>query len=334
MLLKKIVKRSDLDNFFVFKAFVFILVFATILCSCTKEIEIDIPPSKPKLVVYSTFVPFTPPQPKNFEIKVFATAHIFDTAKYPITDAIVRLYKNGQFYDTLHYYPASDCYTMPGMFFTDVGDEYSLIVERDGFETVTASTYIPSKVEIEDVTITPIAYIDEFGGAVSEVEISFIDRADEVNYYEIAISDISFDYEDYRDFYPISTSDNLITSQSYYPDLIRFDVPFPRSLLFSDSGINGEKHTLKVYYVAGQKILQFRWIIQHYISVHFRTVTKEYYDFKTSSIQQDYAKREDILYGMGEPVNVISNIENGFGIFSGFNNDFKSFRIDSTAIIF
>jgi hypothetical protein len=332
VVLKKFIKTPYFDIFDSFKAFAFILAFATMQISCTKEIEINIPPSKPKLVVYCTFVPFTPPQPKNFEIKIYATAHIFDTIKYPITDAIVRLYKNGQFHDTLLYYPASDCYTMPGMFFTDVGDEYSLIVERDGFETVTANTYIPSKVEIQDVTITPIAYIDEFGGAISEVEFSFVDPADEVNYYEIAISDLAFDYEENSDFYELSTSDNLITSQSYYPDLIRFDVPFPRSLLFSDSGINGQKHTLKVYYFPGRYICEISWIPQHYIAVHFRNVTKEYYDFKTTSIQQDYAKREDILYGMGEPVNVISNIENGFGIFSGFNNDFESFRIDSTVI--
>ncbi|MDD3741657.1 MAG: DUF4249 domain-containing protein [Bacteroidales bacterium] len=318
----------------VLKLLLYISVFSTIHSSCTKEIEIDIPPSKPKLVVYSTFVPFTPPQPKNFEVKVYATAHIFDTVKYPIRDAIVQLYKNNEFYDTINFYPECDCYTIPEMFFAEIGDEYSLIVERDGFETVTASSYIPSKVEIQDTIVTPIAYIDEFGSAFSEVEFSFVDPADEVNYYEIAISDISFDYEENSDFYEISTSDNLITSQSYYPDLIRFDVPFPRSLLFSDSGINGQKHTLKVYYYPGRYICEISWIPQHYITVHFRNVTKEYYDFKTTSIQQSYAKREDILYGMGEPVNVISNIENGYGIFSGFNNDFESFRIDSTVITY
>jgi hypothetical protein len=61
-----------------YRILLFISLLTTIL-SCTKEIEVVIPPAKPKLVVYSTFVPFTPPQPKNFELKVYATANIFDT---------------------------------------------------------------------------------------------------------------------------------------------------------------------------------------------------------------------------------------------------------------
>lgn len=308
----------------------FILLF-TIL-SCTKEIEVDIPPAKPKLVVYCTFVPFTPPQPKNFEVKVFATAHIFDTVKYPVTDAIVQIYKNGHLLDTLDFYPDGDCYAVRGMFFSNVGDKYSLVVEKEGFETVTANSYIPSKINIRDTAVVPIAFIDEFGSATSEVEFSFTDPIDEINYYEVAISDISFIYDDVHSYYPISTSDKIITSQNYYPDLIRFDVPYPRFLLFSDAEFSGQSHTLKIYYTPPQRFDGRRILSSHYITIHLRNVTKEYFDFKTTSIYQDYAKREDFLYGMGEPINVQSNILNGFGVFSGFNNDYVSMKIDSMVI--
>jgi len=310
-----------------------VMVIAIIsMFTCTKELEIDIPPSKPKLVVYSTFVPFTPPQPKNFIVQVYATAHIFDTVKYPVIDAIVQLYKNGELFDTIGFYSNCDCYAFPEMFFSNVGDEYSLIVEREGFETVTAISYIPSKVQIRDTVVIPIAYIDEFGSATSEVEFSFADPVDEINYYEVAISDISFIYDDYQSYYPISSNDNIITSQNYYPDLIRFDVPNPRSLLFSDAEFNGQSHAIKIYYTPPQRFDGQRILSSHYITIHLRNVPKEYFDFKTTSIQQDYAKREDFLYGMGEPVNIISNIENGFGVFAGFNNDYVSMKIDSVIV--
>ncbi|HOZ30953.1 MAG TPA: DUF4249 domain-containing protein [Bacteroidales bacterium] len=316
----------------VLKLLLYISVFSTFHSSCTKEIEIDIPPSKPKLVVYSTFVPFTIPYPKNFEVKVYATAHIFDTVKYPIRDAIVQLYKNNEFYDTINFYPECDCYTIPEMFFAEIGDEYSLIVERGGFETVTASSYIPSKVYIRDTIINPISYINEFGSAVGEIQFSFTDPVNENNYYELALSSGGINYDDYDSYFEIFTNATLITSQSYYPDLIRFDVPYPKFLLFSDDNINGQSVTLTIYYNPPQWFGEINYISTHYRTLHLRNVTKEYFDFKTTSIQQDYAKREDFLYGMGEPINVISNIENGFGVFAGFNNDYVTFKIDSVVV--
>lgn len=302
--------------------------------SCTKEIEIDIPPAKPKLIVYSTFVPFTTPYPKSFSVKVSSSAHIFDTTKYPITDAIVQLYKNNELLDTLQYFSDCDCYTVSGMFYpqAQAGDKYSLKVEREGFETVTASTSIPSKVLITDTLITPIAYINEFNCPISEVQISFTDPIDEINYYELAITEGGINYDDYENYYEISTNATIITSQSYYPDLIRFDVHYPKFLLFSDENINGQPTTLALYYDAPHIFDSIHFIPTHYITIHLRNVTKEYYDFKTSSIQQDYAKREDFLYGMGEPVNVISNIENGFGVFAGFNNDYFTYRVNSLVV--
>jgi len=77
----------------------------------------------------------------------------------------------------------------------------------------------------------------------------------------------------------------------------------------------------------GQNVLY-----DHYISIHLRNITEEYYKFKTTMIQNLYSKQEDILYGMGEPLNVKSNIKNGYGLFAGFNNDIVSFHFDEQII--
>ena len=308
------------------------LFVCSFILSCTKEVEINIPPSKPKLIVYSTFVPFTIPYPKNFEVRVYSSAHIFDTVKYPITDAIARFFKDDELYDTLKYSSDCDCYSLTGMFFPEPQEEYKIIVEKDGFESVTSNTSIPSKVFIRDTVINPVSYINEFGSAVGEIQFSFTDPINEKNYYEIALSSHSVNYDDYASYFEIFTNATLITSQSYYPDLIRFDVPYPKFLLFRDDNINGQSVTLTIYYNPPQWFGEINYISTHYRTLHLRNVTKEYFDFKTTSIQQDYAKREDFLYGMGEPINVISNIENGFGVFAGFNNDYITFKIDSVVV--
>ncbi len=298
--------------------------------SCTKEIEIFIPDQKPSLVVYSTIVPLTFPQPKYLSISLQSSTNIFDTNTNIIDDALILYYENDELKKTLQYSDRTKTYPI----LTDLsdypiaGNKYSIQILKEGYETVTASTIIPSKVRITDTVLTPIAYFDETGSVYSEISITFSDPGDEINYYEIGVSDIAFTYDDSHNFYELSTYDKLITSESYYPSLIRFDVDRPKYLLFTDKEINGMEHTLNVYYVPPQWESENRYISSHYISIHLRNVTEDYYKFKTTMIQHLYSKQQDILYGMGEPLNVISNIENGFGLFAGFNNDIVSFRID------
>ncbi|MCD6112151.1 MAG: DUF4249 family protein, partial [Bacteroidales bacterium] len=212
------------------------------------------------------------------------------------------------------------------------GKKYSIQILEDGYKTLTSNTIIPSKVNITDTVITPIAYFDETGSVFSEIAVTFTDPENEINYYELAVSDIAFSYDNADNFYELSTNDNIITSESYYPSLIRFDVDKPKYLLFTDKEINGMKHTLNVYYTPPQREDDNRYISNHYISIHLRNVTEDYYKFKTSMIQHLYSKKEDILYGMGEPLNVISNIENGYGLFAGFNNDIVSLHIKEQII--
>ncbi len=309
------------------KAIIIFLIFVSF--SCTKEVIIDIPSQNPSLVVYSTLVPFTLPNPKFLTISLQGTKHIYDSASYQVENATILFSKNNNLPDTLEYADSLGCYPLNRLF-PKAGDKYSITIQKEGFKTIYAQTTIPSKVLITDTIIKPIAYFDETGSVFSEISVTFIDPADEINYYELAVSDISFTYDNPGAFYELSTNDNIITSESYYPSLIRFYADKPKYLLFSDKQINGTKHTLIVYYSPPQLEDIIRYIAPHYISIHLRNVTEDYYKFKTTMTQHLYSKEEDILYGMGEPLNVISNIENGFGLFSGFNNDIVSFKIDST----
>ncbi len=304
-----------------------VLIFVFILLSCTKETEIEIPHTKPKLVAYSTIVPFTFPKPKPLGVTLESSSHIFDKSQNKIDDAVVMYFENDILKDTLKYINTLGIYSISNNIsdYPKEGYKYSIKIYRDGFDTIYAETQIPQRVEVIDTSIIPISYIDETGSAFSEVSLTFKDPIDEVNFYEVCVSDIAFQYDTVSDFKALSTYDNIVTSESYYPSLISLDSQLPRSLLFSDKSINGEKYTLRFYYTPPQREDEKgRYVTDHYISIHLRNVTEDYYKFKTSMLEQSYHNREDMLYGMGEPVNIISNIQNGYGLFAGFNNHIVS----------
>lgn len=309
-----------------YKICIAICIVCLIFLSCSEEIEIDIPANEAKLTVYCTLVPFTIP-PKNLRLDIQSSVHIFDTTKnVKITDATVLLYSNSNSPDTIQY--NNDLQNYFANFSPKTGDSLHVEVLKEGYKSVLAYTIIPNKVDIIDTKVTPIAYFDETGSVFSEIEINFKDPANEINYYEIAVSNIDFNYDNPDDYYNLSTTNNIITSESYYPSLIRFYLDMPKSLLFNDKTINGKDHTITVYYNPPQEESEYRWISDHYVNIHLRNVTEEYYKFHTSMIQHLYNKEEDILYGLGEPLNVFTNIENGYGVFAGFNNDVRSIHIN------
>lgn len=299
--------------------------------SCSKEIEIKIPEKKPKIVVNSTLVPFTLPAPKSLYLNIQNSATIFDTTKdNTIKNAIVLLYSNGIFFDTVHYVDSVRNYPIKQSFNPIAGDKIDVKVIKDGFENVSATSRIPLKVIITDTAITPIAYFDETGAIFSEIKITFSDPANEINFYELVVTDIAYsNYDDPDIYYNLTTQDEIITSESYYPSILNFATDKPKYLLFKDKKISGQTHTLTVYYMPPIEPVG-GYINDHYISIHLRNVTEDYYKFKTTMLQQMYGKKEDILYGVAEPINVFTNIKNGYGIFAGFNNDIVSIHVNKT----
>lgn len=313
---------------------IFWFIVLLFLWSCTKEIEIDIPQEEPSLVVHSSIVPFTMPVSKSLGIDLQSSLYIYDTTTLKIDDAIVLYYENDILRDTLEYSYDKKKYIIDKTIsdFPVVGNKYSIEISKEGFTTVTAHTTIPSKVIITDTIVNQIAYYNEDGGAYSEVSVSFDDPSNEENYYEIAISDIGIADDNWENYYSISSNDNIITSENYYPSLIRFDIKKPKFLLFSDKQINGQAHQLSIFYTPPQRESDVRWITSHYISIHLRNVTEEYYKYRTTLLQHLNSNEEDILYGTGEPLNVVSNIENGLGFFAGYNTDIVSFKLDSLIV--
>ncbi len=326
-----------------------ISVSLIISCDITTEIEVDIPSKPPKLVINSTLVPSSIPGMKQLGIEISATTHIFDTSEYkPVTDATVLLFKNGEFVDTIKY--VDTLQTRPGSYPVDYapfsgplpGDTYSIEVSAPGYEKVYANTTIPGKVEILDVSIIPVGFIDDSsviivggrrmgGGIWSEVTITFADPPEIENYYEIVVAWYGRFY-DSKSHFNLFTHESIITGESYYPSPMQPHLKHPRHLLFNDRSFNGEIKTLTFYYYPPQVWDGLHYISGHLMSLQLRNITAEYYYHKTTLLQSLNNQVEDVLYGMREPFNVFSNIENGHGIFAGFNEDIFQAMIEETIV--
>lgn len=307
-------------------AFIFLSIFA-VSCSET-ELKIDLPAPKPKLVVHSLFTPFSPPIVKSFAVSVSQTSGMFDTLDIiQVPDAKVSLFIDGKFDQILKKFGLS--YGSQTFLFPKAGVEYSISVEKEGYETVTAKGKIPEKILIKETMLIPFAANNDLKNPMSQLSIIFDDPAGQQNFYEIMVL---LDQNESSKF-KLFTNDHIITSESYYPSPLAFDSKQPDRLLFSDKNINGKTHKLEVTYLAPLYILGgAKYINSHLIYVIFRSISEDYYRYYTSLLKQKNAIRPEILYGAAEPSSVYSNIKNGYGVFAGYSEDNRTIHVDSIRI--
>jgi len=317
---------------------IFTISIIIFFASCEKkdfEIEVKVEDVPQKLVVHSSLRPFSYTSNNQLlYIELLRTTRFDENKrKVIIPDAIVILSKNNIEIDTLYYEDTLKSYIIPYNSISEYpkqGDVFKLIVEKEGYKTVMSETTIPEKVEIQSSEIIPIAFFDEFDKPYSEASFEFTDPSNETNYYEVVISDIT---ELENTFFELSTNNKIITSESYYPSLLEFDKPKPKSLFFSDKTINGRKVDISCFYYAPYIIDGgVPKVMAHYITIHLRNITKDYYIYKTAALQEYYSLEENILYGSGEPVNIYTNIENGYGMFGSYNYAISTHRIEEIII--
>lgn len=310
-----------------------VFVFAMLLFSCSKEISVDIPEKPTRLVVESTLVPYTT-NGKYLGIKVSSSQHIFDTAStMPVINAEVLLYKDGALMASLVYDSAQQFYPlgfgpMQGPL---AGESYRLEVSATEYQSVYAETYIPARVSIDSAIIDRIGLFDDSGLVYSKLTLNFTDPSEQENYYEIVVTSIGLEYK--ASAYRLMKSfEPLIVSEPHYPDETRLELKNPKQLLFNDKTFNGSQIELDFYYLASQITGGVHLLNGEILSVQLRNISREYYLYKSTMLHSSFNRKDDIIYGLGEPLNVRSNVENGYGIFAGFNNDVHYIELDTLTV--
>lgn len=299
-------------------------------CQTDMELEIELPEPKKKLVLNSTFTSFTPPYVKPLQVRLWNSWPVLDTSQAKqITDAKIFWYENDQLLDSLYFDDILNAYTLKEFYFPVEGANYSIEILKDGYKNISAQNSIPPGVPIQDYKLVSFAGLNNDNLAYSSVSITFNDPEHTENYYEIIVTDVSNEKNKYR----LWTNEKLIAEEPWYPSVLSFDSKLPQRLLFNDKQINGTEKQIVFYFTPEQVIdkgkLKIRYSI---IDIYLRSVTAEYYRYYTTLLQHKYNQKGDFFYGLSEPLNVFTNVENGYGIFAGFYNNAVTIEIDTLTI--
>jgi hypothetical protein len=155
--------------------------------------------------------------------------------------------------------------------------------------------------------------------------VKFLPEGDsKTHYYELIIfvseqsDEEMFSSEPYQANLHSNTS--FVTSEDYYPSKNSIQAYYPKSLLFKLTGESKDSVLLDYTYVNSSLFTDNKMnSIAHNLRIELRTVSYAYYNYKTSRYKQRNAIIGDIIYGAAPPVMVPSNVENGTGIFAGYN---------------
>ncbi len=287
------------------------VLFCIFMLACDEVIEdYNFPATDKKLVVNSLFN-----QDSVFSVKVSQTYPYYD--KDPlryiyIEDATVDLYINDTYYETLaRMYEGK--YRSEN-YFPETGNVYKIVVNAGGFDTVQAQSYIPETVDITIDSLYP-ATIDNKEYIACEL---MIDDPAENNYYYLT-SNIDPDYFRSKikpyDKYNYWVDDEKIGKWSSEEEEI------PEIFVFSDEYFNNSEFKFILY---GSPLYTSENALKVFFSLY--SITEDLYNYIKTMNNQNHTAKSNLV----DITPVFNNIENGLGIFSGYNVKQDSFFFEGT----
>jgi hypothetical protein len=293
----------------VYKAIIILLLFA--LLSCEKQIFIKDTEFEKHLVVNSFFQPDS-----FFKVHVSESGSVFEAgdSSRNLEDASVVLFEEGNLLEELQHL-GSGLYGTKQIKATQ-GINYQIVVKA-GEKTVHGFDKIPTKNALEGIEFFKNAGYTSLNTRYHRINLQFEDNPDEKNFYEVILK---FEYLD--SLLILGKATGISHVYSYDPIIKNekavIDYGFNlTSLFFSDELVSGKKYNLPVnfYNIGGDDVnTAFKLI------VHFNTISENYYRYKKKLLLYREFELTDIWEDMREPVILYSNIENGYGIFAGYNS--------------
>ena len=204
------------------------------------------------------------------------------------------------------------------------GKTYRLMAEIDGKE-VDATTQIPEKVDIVSVDTTTVQ--SQWGYNELNFKISFDDPDGEDYYRLVVLQDVLTRYDwgndsitYYRQYYSSGVDSNDPVFKTLYNDFGDNQLdsgPDNHYNLFSDVNFNGQKYSIQF------KVNSFQEgnpdIIYYKYEIHLLKMSKEFFNYLKYLNLYNYYHDDPF----SEPVPVYSNVNNGTGIFGGYNDNAK-----------
>lgn len=290
-----------------FSQILFLLMFTS---SCIKEVDVNIP-NQEILPVVNCIIK----SDSIIKLEINSTQPIFENGNTILSDAFILLYSEDVVIDTL-LNNGENIFVSTQR--TQVNKKYSIEADVDGFDLLTAFDVIPEATQIRPLFYRDSVTRDVDGDLISQARIEIIDTDSERNFFELDLNALVFnestDEFERIDVYFDTNNDLVLESSGLLNS-------YPDTVVFTDDLFNMETYTMNInyggiYYLfdIGLEQISFYDLI-----IEVRSVSENYYNYKKTLITHQETQEADVWYGVGEPLNVFSNIDNGYGIFAGFS---------------
>lgn len=293
-----------------------LLLIPSMLVSCDTVIDLDLPEQEKTLVVNSLFTADEP-----IEVQVSSTIGAMDNQdSEPVDNALVKLYKEDEPVDTLSPKSSDQAQSQGRRYFSqnyipESGNIYRIEVQADGYEPVSAATRLPEPPE--NLTLKEFTENDmnAIGSEWHRVLATLHIQSD--SYY--TITPVAEFYNELHEDTTLAAPDYLTPApQLSHAGAGEFDQILDSGVLLSgetelELQENDQDHIdLKIYPEAVQTNNPYIPHSNYYIII--RKVTAEYAEYIRSLRVQDLHRDNPFA----ERVSVYSNVENGHGIVSGY----------------
>jgi len=301
----------------------FIIVIAIIIfgTACQKPLEIDYPEQEPALVVNCLFAPDS-----LFVARISHTAPTDDSTNLSISDANCEIWSEGEKLATLTH-SENGFYSNPNLM-AEVGKAYTIKVSHPDYPNISATDTVPEQATISEIYTEYFTKYDPLGETYfNQLYLKINDNPEKNNFYQIrskvltlyidkewdgdttwTIIDTIYQYQ------PIYLSNNslLIRNEEIDENKIAF---------FSDKYFNGRNTLLNFEYSlpfsgsnGGEPYLS-----EHDLIITFKTISYQYYNYTKQLEKHVYNQYSDLINGISDPVQMTTNIKNGYGIFAAYN---------------
>ena len=291
------------------------IIFFTII-SCETFVDINVPPIAQKPVLNCLFT-----ENKTFSITLGLSGQVNDTSATLINNAEMLLYGNDLFIEQLQN-KGNGIYVSVSK--AQKGVMYSIKASIEGYETIQVSDSLPQMVSISNLHIKKKAIIDIYGGKYDQVSFNIHDSSGVNNFYETDVFKIAENPHYGRGFVsPVIDTISLTFKErdiAYWliddPALTNeFISGWNNSISFTDEIFDGKIYPLKLPIDNDYNLIEYHLL--------FNVGSKNYYLYK-SRIEKHLFNQGGFLFDElmlidgGNPVEMFSNIENGYGIFAGY----------------
>ncbi|MDG2370840.1 MAG: DUF4249 domain-containing protein [Flavobacteriales bacterium] len=284
-----------------------IIVLVFTISSCEKIIPFTGEITQPKLVVNSLFE-----NQNRWSVHISQSLSVLDTSSLSnIENATVRIMDDQNNVVEILTHDFGGHYT--GITFPQLGENYRVEAEASGFTSVYSENNLPTPISIISVD-TNTTFVDD--EEKLEMSITFSDPVNINNYYLVSVAAGGWFTDDYWN------GTSWVIDSTFYEFSIPILVDDPtfenygsnrweNNGIFTDFSFDGQNKTIDIAINSGE--YEYKLDDLEYFEVRIYNITEAAYLYnKSYNLYQNASGNP-----FAQPVQVYSNVSQGFGIFAG-----------------